>query len=151
MPPVDFWYVLVKRSFFQNMKRKKIWHHLNTLKPGPELSKIEAVCQPDWLSICHYGFWKYYIVLFSEAFCGCSYVCPILSHFCQPIKSYSHLKFWSAKFGSAFYQFFKLLYFGNRKKIWEWNFGCKLHQWIPKTYYKMTKIQNFDGPTQGFS
>ena len=98
MPPVDFWYVLVKRSFFQNMKRKKIWHHLNTLKPGPELSKIEAVCQPDWLSICHYGFWKYYIVLFSEAFCGCSYVCPILSHFCQPIKSYSHLKFWSAKF-----------------------------------------------------
>ena len=47
MPPADFWYVLVKRSFFQNMKGKKIWRHLNTLKPGPELSKIEAVCQPD--------------------------------------------------------------------------------------------------------
>ena len=93
-----------------------MWHHLNTLKPGPELTKTEVVCQPDWLNICHYGFWEYYIVLFSEAFFGCSYVCPILSQFYQPIKSYSHLKFWSAKFGSAFYQFFKLLYFGNHKR-----------------------------------
>ena len=35
---------------------KKKWHHLNTLKPGPELTKIEAVCQSDWLNIYHYGF-----------------------------------------------------------------------------------------------
>ena len=55
-------------------------------------------------------------LLFSEAFSGCSYVWLILSHFYQPIKSYSHLKFWSAKFGSAFYQFLKLLHFGNRKR-----------------------------------
>ena len=47
MSPADFLYVLVKRSFFQNMNWKKIWCHLNTLKPGPELTKTEAVCQPD--------------------------------------------------------------------------------------------------------
>ena len=35
MSLVDF-YVLLKRSLFQNMKEKKIWHHLDTLKPGPE-------------------------------------------------------------------------------------------------------------------
>ena len=116
MSPADFWYVLVKRSFFQNMKNKKLWLHLNTLKPGPESIKINTVCQPNWLNICHYGFWKYYILAFSEAFGGCSYVCPILSHLHQIIKSYGHLKFYSAKFGSAFYQLLKLLYLGNRKR-----------------------------------
>ena len=98
------------------MKNKKLWLHLNTLIPGPEFNKINVVCQPDWLNICYYGFLKYYIMKFSEAFCECSYVCPILDHFYQPIKSYSHLKFWFAKFGSAFYQLFKLLYLGNRER-----------------------------------
>ena len=102
MPPADFLYVLVKRPFFQNMKNKKLWLHLNTLIPGPEFIKINVVCQPDWLNI--------YIMKFSEAFYECSYVCPILSHSHQPIKSYGHLKFWSAKFGSAFYQFFNFLH-----------------------------------------
>ena len=36
MSLVDFLYVLLKRSLFQNMKKKKKWHHVNTLKPGPE-------------------------------------------------------------------------------------------------------------------
>ena len=53
--------MLVKRSFIQNMKGEGGgggggWCHLNTLKPGPELTKTEAVCQPDILNICHYGF-----------------------------------------------------------------------------------------------
>ena len=116
MSPADFWYVLVKESFFQNMKNKKLWLHLNTLKPGPESIKINIVCQPNWLNIHHYGFWKYYIIAFSEGFCGCSHVCPILSHFHLTIKSYGHLKFWSAKFVSAFYQLFKSLYLGTCKR-----------------------------------
>ena len=116
MSPADFWYVLVKRPFFQNIKNKNLWLHLNTLKPGPELIKINIVCQPNWFNTCHYGFWKYYILAFTEAFCGCSYVCPILSHFHQTIKSYGHLKFWCPKFGSAFYQLFKLPYLDNRKR-----------------------------------
>ena len=117
MSPADFLYVLVKRSFFQNMKNKKLGLHLKTLKPGPETIKINVVRQPNWLNICHYGFRKYSIIAFSEAFCGCSYVCPILSHFHQTIKNYRHLKVWSAKFESAFYQLFKLLCLGNRKRF----------------------------------
>ena len=116
MSPADSWYVLVKRSFFQNIKNKHIWVHLNALKPGPKSIKIDIVRQPNWLNICHYGFWKYYILSFSEAFCGCPYVCPILSHFRQTIKTYGYLKFWAAKFGSPFYPLFKLLYLGNRKR-----------------------------------
>ena len=118
MSPADFWYVLVKRSFFQIMK-KKLRLHVKTLTPGPESIKINVVHQPNWLNICHYGFWKYYIIAFSEVFCGCSYMRPIFSHFHQTIKSYGHLKFWSTKFGCAFYQLFKLLYLSNRKRsIW---------------------------------
>ena len=98
------------------MKNKKLWLHLNTLTPGPESIKINTVCQPNWLNICHYGFWKYYIIAFSEAFGGCSYVCPILSHLHHIIKSYGYLKFYPAKFGSAFYQLLKLLYLGNHKR-----------------------------------
>ena len=44
------------------------------------------------------------------------HVGPILSNFCQTIKNHVHLKFWSAKFGSVFYQLFKLLYLSNRKR-----------------------------------
>ena len=105
MSPADFWYVLVKRPFFQNIKNKNLWLHLNTLKPGPKSIKINILRQPNWLNICHYGFWKYYIIAFSEAFSGCSFVHPILSHFHQTIKNHGHcyisitikglaLKFW---------------------------------------------------------
>ena len=50
MSQADLWYVLAKRSFFQNTneKKKKKWHHLNTLKPGSESTKIKAVCQLSW-------------------------------------------------------------------------------------------------------
>ena len=80
MSPADLWYVLGKRSFFQNTNEKK-WHHLKTLKPGSESTKIEAVRQPIWLNIRNYTFWKYYIVTFIEAFCECSHMCQILCHF----------------------------------------------------------------------
>ena len=133
-------------------------------------------------------------MLFSEVFRRCSNECPILSHFYQPIQSYSHLEFWSAKFGSAFYQLFRLLYRGNckrpeteilatiithgtaqkmkfsikdffrkcgqirsflrnfshflKKSLMENFIFCVVL--IPNTYYKMSKIQNIDGPTQEF-
>ena len=110
MSPANFRYVLLKRSFFQNMK-EKILHHLNTLKPRPELTKTKVISKHDWLNIRHYGFWKYYIVVFSEVFCGCSYVRQNLSHFHRPIKNYGHLNF-----GLQYYQLLKLLYLGNHKR-----------------------------------
>ena len=148
MSPADFWYVLIKESYFQNMKNKKLWLHLNTPKPGPESIKINVVCQPNWLNICHCGFWKCYIIAFSEAFCGCSYVCPILSYFHETIKSYGHIKFWSAKFGSAFYQLFQLLYLGNCKRSDSEILAASSTHRSQRHITKWAKSKTFMVPTQ---
>ena len=55
MSPSDFSCVIQKVLLLE-YEEQKMWLHLNTLKPGPESIKINAVSQPNWLNICQYGF-----------------------------------------------------------------------------------------------
>ena len=154
MLPADFWYVLVKTSF-QNMKGKNMMrlenqdqNWLKSKRFANLIDSISAIMNFENTILCY--FVKLSVNVLSEAFCECSYVCPILSHFHQPIKIYSHLKFWSARFGSAFYQFFRLLCFGNRKRSETKILAASSTHWSLRHITKWSKSKALMVPPRDF-
>ena len=47
MSTADFFDICLLKVLLSEYEGKKIWRHLNTLKPGAESTKTETVLEPD--------------------------------------------------------------------------------------------------------